>query len=153
MEEIRRILVVSRMTEHCQKAVHYGVSLARKYNAELVVLHVFHNVFGLEGWNIPMISFQEEYRKDLEKRKKELEAVIRKENDAGMAVKELLKEGDPTEEVLKTVKEEQIDLMILLTHEEGRLEHLLFGRSTEDLVRRMPCSILLVKKGFRAVWY
>ena len=26
------------------------------------------------------------------------------------------------------------------------LEHLLFGRSNDELVRRMPCSIMLVKK-------
>ncbi len=26
------------------------------------------------------------------------------------------------------------------------MEHFLFGRSNEEIVRRMPCSILLVKK-------
>jgi hypothetical protein len=27
-DDIKRILVVSRMTKYCQKAVHYGVSLS-----------------------------------------------------------------------------------------------------------------------------
>jgi nucleotide-binding universal stress UspA family protein len=134
------------MTRSCEKAVRYGVSLARRYHAELFVMHVFHNLFGLEGWNIPMISFAEEYRKDLEKEKKALHEIIRKENDTGMAIKELIKEGEPTEEIFKTVEAEKIDLMILLAHEEGRLEHFLFGRSNEEIVRRMPCSVLLVKK-------
>jgi len=30
-------------------------------------------------------------------------------------------------------------------HEEGRLEHYMFGRTVEELTRKMPCSILLVK--------
>ncbi len=34
----------------------------------------------------------------------------------------------------------------MLADEEDHLEHFLFGRSNEELVRRMPCSILLVKK-------
>jgi nucleotide-binding universal stress UspA family protein len=35
--------------------------------------------------------------------------------------------------------------MVMLAHEEGRLEHFLFGRTNDELLRRMPCSILLVK--------
>ncbi len=153
MEDIKRILVISRMTKFCQKAVHYGVSLARKYNAELFVMHVVHNPFGLDGWNIPMISIKEEYKKELDNRKKELDDIIRKENDAGMSIKEFIREGDPMEEIFKTVEAEKIDLMILLAHEEGRLEHFIFGRSNEEIVRRMPCSVLLIKKDLRAVRY
>ena len=61
MADIDRILVVSRMSKYCQKAVHYGVSLARKYNAELFVLHVEHNPFGTKGWNLPIISTTKDF--------------------------------------------------------------------------------------------
>ena len=39
-----------------------------------------------------------------------------------------------------------IDLVILPAHEEGRLEHFLYGRGIDSLIRRMPCSILLVRE-------
>lgn len=151
MEEYKRILVVSRMSKYCREAVHYGVSLARKYDAELSILHVVHNPFGLEGWNLPMVSLEQEYKKLLEETKADLDRIIREEKAKGLPIKELIKNGDPTEEVLKTVKEEKIDLLILLAHEEWRLEHFLFGRSNEELVRRMPCSILFVKNEPKAV--
>jgi nucleotide-binding universal stress UspA family protein len=32
------------------------------------------------------------------------------------------------------------------THEEGRIERLLVGGSNDALIRKMPCSIFLVKK-------
>ena len=48
--------------------------------------------------------------------------------------------------IVKTIAEEKIDLLVMLAHQEGHVEHFLFGRSTEELVRKMPCSILLVKK-------
>ena len=151
MEDYKRILVVSRMSKYCREAVHYGISLARKYDAELSILHVVHNPFGLEGWNLPMVSLEQEYKKIIEEAKADLDRIIREEKAKGLPIKELIKTGDPTEEVLKVVKEEKIDLLVMLAQEEWRLEHLLFGRGNEELIRKMPCSILLVKNEPKAV--
>jgi universal stress protein A len=107
---------------------------------------VIHNPFGLEGWNLPTVSLEEEYRNIIKDAKADLDRIIAQEKARGLPIKELIREGEPTEEIVRTVREEKIDLLIMLAHEESRLEHFLFGRSNEDLVRRMPCSILLVKK-------
>jgi len=147
MEDIKRILVVSRDTKYCRKAVHYGVSLARKYGAELYVIHVVHDpiIFG-DGWNLPLPSMHDEYQKLLKESREELHSIINAEKKKGMSIKELIREGDPNEELFKAVKEEGIDLLILLAHEEWHLEHFLFGRSNEEIIRKMPCSVLMVKK-------
>lgn len=146
MEDIKRILVVSRIiTKGCHQAIHYGISLSKKYGAELTVLHII-DTFWLRGWNVPMIGVEEEYKKEVKRIKEELDNMINMEKKKGMVIKELLKEGDPSEEILKAIKEENIDLVILLAHEESRVEHFLFGRSNEEIVRKMPCSILLVKR-------
>jgi universal stress protein A len=146
MEDIKRILVVSRMTRYCRKTVHYGISLAQKYRAELYVVHVVYDHYIFGGWNLPIPSLAEEYKRTLKEAKRELDAIIDMEKKKGVPIKELIKEGEPTEEILKTVKEENIDLIIMLAHEEGHLEHFLFGRSNEEIIRKMPCSILMVKK-------
>ena len=49
MNDIRRIMVVATDIKHSRDAVQVGVSLARKYEAELVVLHVEHDPFGVDG--------------------------------------------------------------------------------------------------------
>jgi nucleotide-binding universal stress UspA family protein len=144
MDDIKHILVVSRLTAHCRQAVHYGISLAKRYSASLSVMHVVHNPFGLEGWNLP--PFERDYGILLEKSKNDIDAAINAERARGMSIGEIVRQGEPTAVVLEVVKDERIDLLVLLAHEEGRLEHFLFGRSNEELVRRMPCSILLVKK-------
>ncbi len=146
MEDINRILVVSRETKYCREAVHYGISLARKYGAELSIIHVVHNPFGLEGWNLPTVALDKEYENIIKEAKEDLERIVKAEKAKGLPIKELIREGEPTAEILKAVKEEKADLLVMLAHEEGRLEHFLFGRSNEELIRRMPCSILLVKK-------
>jgi len=146
MKDIKRILVVSRMTQYCREAVRQGISMAKKYGAELYVIHVIHNPFGYEGWNLPMVSLKEEYNRIQEKAKADLDAIIASEKSGDLIVKELVRPGDPAKEVLKVLKEENIDLLIMLAHEEWRLEHFLFGRSNEEIIRKMPCSIFLVKK-------
>ena len=151
MKGVKRILVVSRSTKHCQKAVRYGVSLAQKYGAEVFVVHVMHNPFSLEGWNLAIPSLQMEYEKLQQTFREDIDHIIEAERTKGLAIKAVMKEGNPSDEIIKMVKEEQIDLLIMLAHEEGHIEHFLFGRDNEDLIRKMPCSIMLVKKEFHKV--
>lgn len=151
MEGIKKILVVSRMTKYCREAVQQGISLAKKYNAELFLIHVVHNPFGLEGWNLPLISLEKDYKKLITEAKADLDSLVAQEREKGLKVTELIREGEPTKEILAAVKDFNIDVMIVLAHEEGRLEHFLFGRSNEELIRRLPCSLLLVKKEPEAV--
>jgi nucleotide-binding universal stress UspA family protein len=147
MEDIKRVLVACRMPEPCQRAVHYGVSLAGTYGADLVVLHVIYEPFIRGDWNLPMQLgvVEEEYKKIVRKAEERLAATITSERKKGIVVRELVREGKPSEEILKVIKEEKIDLLVILTHEETRLEHLLFGRTNDELVRKMPCSILMLK--------
>jgi len=144
-EKLERILVVSRMSKNCQKAVHAGISLAHKYGAELYVMHVLHDPFGLGGWNLPQVSVEENYQSVREEVKADLAALLASEATEGLKVHELIRDGEPTAEIIKVVEEEKINLLVMLAHEEGRLEHFLFGRSNEALIRKMPCSILMVK--------
>jgi len=149
MEDIRRILVVTRSTKYCQKAVHYGVSLARKYGAELSILHVIHNPFGLEGWNLPLAyrpDLEEEYNRMFKNAKADLDRIIADEKATGLPIKELIVEGDPTKKLFEVVQEEKIDLIVMLSYQQWLLEHWLFGRGIDEIVRKMPCTVLLIEK-------
>jgi nucleotide-binding universal stress UspA family protein len=124
--------------------VHYGISLSKQYNSKLYVLHVLHDPFGYDGWNLPIPSLKQEYEKLVQKAREEIDRIIKSEKADGLEIAETVRDGNPVDETLKFVKDEKIDLIIMLAHEEGRLEHYLFGRAIEELTRKMPCSILLV---------
>jgi nucleotide-binding universal stress UspA family protein len=138
MEDVRRILAVSWITQYCRKTVRYAVSLAAKYDAELFVIHVVDT--WLQGWNMPMMSQGEGRREDMERIKAELDTIIGSEIKAGIKIKKIIKEGDPVDEILKYIGEEKIDLVISRAHEESRIERFLVGGSNDALIRRMPCS-------------
>jgi len=151
MDDVKRILVVSRSTQGCKKAVHFGISLSKKYGAELYVVHVVHNPFILGEWDVPELTLREDYKRTVRKAKKELNDIINAEKEKGTPIKILIREGKPTVNILKIVQEKNIDLIIMQAHQQGRLEHFLFGRSNEEITRRMPCSVLLVKKELEAM--
>jgi nucleotide-binding universal stress UspA family protein len=150
MEEIKRILVVSRLTQYSRDALHSGLALAKKYGAELCVLHTVSNPVNVQAVNAPGLFLKgEEYKNYLDIRdaeREELDKAIQREVRGGFPVKELVTDGDPVKDIIRTVKEENIDLIVILAQEEGRLEHLLFGSENDELIRQLPCSILLVKR-------
>jgi nucleotide-binding universal stress UspA family protein len=150
MNNIRHILVVSRMTQYCGDAIRCGVSLARKYDADLRVLHLVSNPVDMKAVNAPGIIFKEEeiknYKNMQREAKEELDKVIRQEIRGGFPIKEIIREGAPVKEITNIVREDKIDLIVMLAHEEGRLEHALFGGDNDAIIRALPCSIMLVKK-------
>jgi nucleotide-binding universal stress UspA family protein len=145
MDDIKRIMVVSRSTKNCKKALHYGISLAKQQDAKLYVLHVLHDPFSVDGWNLPIPSLKKEYENLVKKTRAEIDRIIKSEQADGVDITEWIRDGKPDREVMAAVKEEKIDLIIAAAHEEGRLEHWMFGRTVDELTRKMPCSILLVK--------
>jgi nucleotide-binding universal stress UspA family protein len=146
MEDIRRILAVSWMTQYCQRTIHYAVSLAAKYGAELSVIHVVDTLWS-QGWNLPTMSQEESRGKEMERIQSELDNIIGKETKGDVKIKKIIKEGDPVEEIMKVIEEEKIDLVILRAHEEGRIERFLVGGSNDAIIRKMPCSVFLVNIG------
>jgi nucleotide-binding universal stress UspA family protein len=93
-----------------------------------------------------MPSFEKEYRKLLEGVRKRLRVIVKKAKDKGLSIESLVREGHPFDEILKVVEENRIDLLVMPAHEEYRLEHYLTGKVMDKLVRKMPCSILLVRQ-------
>ncbi|MDA8088276.1 MAG: universal stress protein [Nitrospiraceae bacterium] len=146
MEDVKRILVVSWMDRDSPKAVHYGITLARTLGAELFVMHAIYNPFGLEGWSIPVPNLKQEYDKLIADTGRQLDIMMEEEKKNGTRITKIVVKGEPVKEILKTVKEKNVNLLVLPTHSETRLEHMFFGHTTEEIVRKLPCSILMVRK-------
>ena len=82
----------------------------------------------------------------------QLDRIIKEGIHTGVRIEVLMREGDPTEEVVKTVKEKKIDLLVMIAHEEGHLESSCSSRVTMSRPKRMPCSILVVEEPHRELW-
>ena len=146
MNEVKKILVIVTATEDCVNLVQDAFGLAERFRASLFVLDVVHDPFAYMGWNLPMPSFDNEYKQLLERVRDRLKVMVKDAKKKGFPIESLVREGRPFEQIVKVVEEEKIDLLVMPAHEEHRLEHYFTGKAMDKLIRKMPCSILLVKQ-------
>ena len=146
MAGVKRMLVAVTGTMDCIGVFQYALGLAEKFKAKLYVLDIVHNPFAYTGWNLPIPSMERDYERLLKQVRDRLKVMIGEEKTKGFPVESLVREGDPAAQILRVVEEEKIDLLLMPAHEETRLEHFLSGKMAEKIIRRMPCSVLLVKE-------
>lgn len=92
------------------------------------------------------------HRKDIEKVKQlaqeKLEALVRatiKRSHPDANIEIVVSEGKPATAILTAIREIEPDLVVMGTHGRSRLDHLLIGSVAERVVRKAPCSVLLVR--------
>ena len=149
MEDFKNILVAINSTKDCRKALHYGISLAGCLHARLHVLHLMHDPFGLDHWQLPLPSLKSirnEYREICARAQKDLDAMIATEQAKGLPIQVGIAEGPPEKEIMRAVRNNRIDLLIMNAHAEGHWEQMLFDRLNEEIHRKLPCTIMFVKQ-------
>jgi nucleotide-binding universal stress UspA family protein len=136
----RTILVTVENGPADETILNHIKPLARMTGAHLVLMHV------ADGWvarNFDQLNLaeSEEIRTDrayLEKRAEELRA-------EGFAVSHVLAMGEPSDEIIKYVRANQVDLIAMSTHGHRFVSDLLYG-STADKVRHLvEVPVLLLK--------
>lgn len=143
MFTVRRVLVVSRATKHCRKALQFGTSMAKAFGAELHVMHVVHSPLRFAFKNIPSVfcrALDKECGKMTQHSQEELDRLTR----SGRNIKVV--RGEPREEIFKFIEDQGIDVLVMSAHEKWRPEQILYGKETEEILRKMPCSIFLVQQ-------
>ncbi len=150
MDDIRRILVVIRSSENFQKAVHYGIVLAKRHKSKLYVIIAIHNPFGFERWNVPLpfhAIHEEEYRYVKQEAKKDLDEMIKAEKADSVHIEVLVYTGQMVnKEISRVLEQNKIDLLIMCSHKKWRLEHFLFGGIKKEIIEKMPCSSIETSK-------
>jgi nucleotide-binding universal stress UspA family protein len=156
MQNYKHILLVIRMIESSGDIFHEAIDLAKHWGAILSVLRPIPTAVDLgAAVNAPSLFFKgEEYKNYLSRReqyKEELDKAISQATRGGFPIREYITGKDPVKEAARLVRDENVDLIVIPTHEEGRLEHFLFGSENDALMRKLPCSMLLVKHEPRPV--
>jgi nucleotide-binding universal stress UspA family protein len=139
---LKRVLVPTDFSESASHALRYGISFAREYKAELIVLHVVETLsvgYASDLFPVPMAEVLDEitgYAKG------ELAKLAEQARERGVTVQEVVIQGKPAAEVIRYAREQAIDMIVLGTHGRGMLDHALFGSTTERVVRKAPCPVL-----------
>ena len=145
MIKLERILVPTDFSESARHALTYGISFAREFEAELLLLHVVETIpvgYASDLFPVPMAEVFQEISGYA---KTELAKLADEARQKGVAVSELVAQGKPSAEIIRHAAENDVDMIVLGTHGKGMLDQALFGSTTERVVRRAPCPVLTVR--------
>ena len=142
MIQIKRILVPTDFSESADHALTYGVSFAREYEAELILVHVVETLtvgYASDLFPVPMAEVFDEISGYAKAEIGKHAAAVR---EKGIAVREMVMQGKPSAEITRIAKEECVDIIVLGTHGKGMLDQALFGSTAERVIRKAPCPVL-----------
>jgi universal stress protein A len=151
MTQLKRILVPTDFSDHSEHAAAYALELAKRYEAdEIHCVHVSDIPADLMATSAyymtgPSEQFVEQVRAES---RKSLEAFAQK-NFPGVPVQAVFLEGRPFAEIVRYASENQVDLIVISTHGRSGIKHALFGSVAEQVVRKAPCPVLVVKRDER----
>jgi nucleotide-binding universal stress UspA family protein len=139
---LKRILVPTDFSDSANHALTYGISFAREYKAELILLHVVETLsVGYAGdlFPVPMAEVLEEIAGYAET---ELAKLVVLAKERGVEARKVVIQGKPPAEIIQYARANSIDMIVVGTHGRGVLDHALFGSTTERVVRKAPCPVL-----------
>ena len=159
------ILVPVDFSPYATEALLYAATLAKQFEALLLVLHVIdkdfetvvvHHRAGHRGLPSPLlgpfagtldaasgatetvaIDLREQAQTTL---KHFIPSVL-----SGLRLETRVKSGQPFEQILELTEHEAVDLIVMGTHGRTGLKHVILGSVAERVVRLAPCPVLTVK--------
>lgn len=142
--EIKRVLWPTDFSKNAEVALPYVTSLQEKYQAEIHVLFAIEDLAHLEPW---YGDIKETHAKNLfqwsEKTAKErMDKICEKYMEGCPLFIKHLALGDPAQEILKLIKEENIDMVVMAS--KGEKGHFLLGSVAEKVIRNSPVPVVMV---------
>jgi nucleotide-binding universal stress UspA family protein len=144
--ELKSILVPLDFSGPSKEALACAEACARKFGAELVLLHVVEPISMSADYGYGKVHGLSPNEYLLGRCKKRLESLRRRRVDGLCGCKAVVRSGKVVDEIAKAAKELDADLIILATHGYTGLEHTLLGSTAELVVRQAPCPVLIVRQ-------
>lgn len=145
--QIRNILLPTDFSECGNYALAYAASLARKFGASMICLHVIEPIVPTVGYSgmtepLPIADITEQLEDSAER---ELPKLAECEECEGIDIEELIVHGEAASEIVRVAREREVDLIVIASHGRTGLGRILFGSTAEAVVRHASCPVLVVK--------
>lgn len=145
----QRILVPVDFAPCSREAFLVGLRLARQFESHVVLLHVIDtkSLDALNALGLALPSEEKNQKKRLNHQARLLARGLLSFPEAkGIKMTRILREGKPFVEIVRTAREEKIDLVVMGSYggQTGDISHLFFGSTAEKIVRTVTCPVLCV---------
>lgn len=142
----RRLLCPVDFSESSIAALECALSLAQEGDAEVTLLHVLEGpVDGdpLRTRSVSVPQYIQERERDV---RATLESLVPESTRNGCRPTPRIAHGKPSREILGVATEDRADLVVMGVHGRNALDLMLFGSTTNQVVRRATCPVLTVRR-------
>ncbi|KAA3637755.1 MAG: universal stress protein [Calditrichaeota bacterium] len=127
-------------------ALRQAIEIASQFNAELIILHVISENVS----HMPLFFLDDEKLAGLQDKLKEhseheLQKLKEKYVSDDIKVSYKIRQGSAYHEILEEEKESKVDLIVISSRGHSHLTEFFYGSTTEKVVRRATCSVLVVR--------
>ncbi|MGB9132447.1 MAG: universal stress protein [Methanosarcina sp.] len=142
-EFYRNIVLATDGSENTQRAISYGIELAKLSGATVHALYVVDTPSIIsENWTAGKETIYEIIRAD----GKKVVSKVKKIGEAsGVEVKEVILDGYPSNEIIDFAENNNIDLIVMGTLGKTGLEKFLMGSVAEKVVRGSKVPVMVVR--------
>ncbi len=141
-----KILVAVDGSPYAERALGYGVDLAKKYGAKLIILHVvlrrFYAVTPSEAGVLATTVFVKEMEAEGREIISKAEDYAKSEG-ADFECKML--QGVPAEDIVRTAQSEGVDLIVMGSRGLTEVRAFLLGSVSDKVSHHAKCPVLIVK--------
>lgn len=142
---IKSILFPTDFSQYNHAALKLASTLAAEARAKLYIVHVHDarelNALMGEGSYLYASTVWEKERQEAEEKLREIVPLI-----AGVAYEHASLTGNPVQEILEFVENNNIELIVMASHGRTGLSRLLMGSIAEGIMRKATCPVLIVKQ-------
>ncbi|MEE4243672.1 MAG: universal stress protein [Desulfopila sp.] len=145
---LQRIAVAVDFSQYSEDVLEYGAEIAARSSAELVAVNVINmqrvesirKAFNQE--HPDAFSIEKFLHDETGKRMANLGDLLRKWVPKNVQRRAVVRIGVPSEEMLKAVDDEQVDLVVMNSKGRTNLKEYLFGTTAEKIFRHCPVPVL-----------
>ncbi|HEY3445143.1 MAG TPA: universal stress protein [Myxococcales bacterium] len=146
MSAVTKILCAVDLSEPSRLAMTEAAELARRFKAELTLLHVLPDPLSITGDVISAQSaLAEPTLREVEKSLEVWRAAAAQLSEVPVKA-EVLRDRNPAEEIVRFARQGHYDLIVVATHGRTGVKRLFLGSVAERVVREAHCKVLVVRR-------
>jgi nucleotide-binding universal stress UspA family protein len=144
MKEFKRILFPVDLSESSAKIVPYVQTIAQKYDSAIHMMFAARIFQYFTGIYVPPSTIDRFEKEVIEGAEKRLVEFIDEHFRAFPNTKTAVVAGDASEEIIKYIEDQHIDLVIMGTHGRKGMDKIIFGSVAERIVKTAPVPVMVV---------
>jgi nucleotide-binding universal stress UspA family protein len=150
MSNIKKIMVAVDFSEFTNKITNHAGRLAEDLGAELIFVNVINqrdiDMVNQITLHTDKISVKDYINGLIDDRNELMQRLLKETGCAQIPHRFLIKKGVPFAELVKTARDENVDMVVMGTKGRSNIAGILFGSQAEKMFRHCPVPLLSIRE-------